>query len=221
VFGKARIGGAIVVFVCGLAESGYAQWSVGAYAGAASNGAGALTMTRPANAAEIRVADVRFTSDSFESPIYYGYRIGHRVGRRSLWLEGELIHLKVIADPATLRDPIQQFAMTHGMNFVLANVVWMVPLRSASRLSWVIRAGGGATVPHVEATVDRQRDEHYELGGAGFQIAPGASVHVWRTLHATAEYKLTYARPSVDVPGGTISVGVRSQHGAFGLSVIF
>ncbi|MBI3049748.1 MAG: hypothetical protein HYY76_15695 [Acidobacteria bacterium] len=169
----------------------------------------------------VRVDAVTFRGDSFRWPIYYGYRVGHAIGRRGVWIEAEFLHLKVIANQESLAPPVESFAITHGMNFILVNVVWAAPEHDRARVGWMVRAGLGPTLPHAESRVDGRWQEGYELGGAGIQLAPGIVVRVTRVLRMTGEYKFTFARPSVEVAGGHALAAVRTHHVAWGLAAAF
>jgi opacity protein-like surface antigen len=197
-----------------------AQWHVGAYAGAASTHPAAITVRPAAGRAPVHLERVTFRGESFDAPIYYGYRVGRDIGARGWGVEGEFIHLKVIANEASLRSPVDAFAMTHGLNFLLANVVWTGG--GAGRLvRWAARAGVGPTLPHAESRVAGRAREGYDWGGVGLHLAPGLEVRVTDRLRATGEYKFTFARPVVRAAGGTIATTVRTHHLAFGLAVVF
>ena len=193
---------------------------IGAYLGGASTRPSSITLAT--SDTERRVFEqVTFRSESFEPPVYYGYRVGYRLGRTGVFVEAELIHLKVIADQASLAAPVQHFAMSHGMNFILANVVWMPPAGDRERrLNVVARAGIGPTLPHVEARVSGEERQGYEAGGVGFQLAPGLAVRVGGPWRLTADYKFTFARPRVSVPGGTITTSLSTHHVTVGICAV-
>lgn len=195
-----------------------AQWHLGAYVGAATTQPAAITVRNGGTPA--RLDNVSFRSESFKAPIYYGYRVGRDIGGRGLGLEGELIHLKVIAKPAALGPPVEAFAMTHGMNFLLANLVWTGG-GERQRVRGVARAGVGPTLPHAESRVAGRSAERYEWGGIGVQVAPGVAIRLARSLSLTAEYKFTFARPTVGAAGAALTTTVRSHHGALGIAATF
>jgi hypothetical protein len=127
----------------------------------------------------------------------------------------------VIANQDSLAPPVESFAMTHGMNFILTNVMWARPDAGRTRLSWIARAGMGPTLPHAETRVRGRIREGYELGGLGFQLAPGIAIRLTRGLRVTSEYKFTLARPTLEVAGGQAVTAVRTHHMALGLAATF
>jgi hypothetical protein len=205
-----------VVVVLGLPAGAAAQWSVGVYAGGAWTHPAAVTVRLDAIETPVQIDPVNFRGEPLRPPIYYGYRAGRALGAGGLWLEAELIHLKVIADEQSLVRPVEAFAMTHGMNLLLANVVWRIP--NCARLGWLARAGLGLTVPHAETRVAGRDVEGYQLGGAALQLAPGLAIRLTRRLSVTGEYKFTLARAVLDVAGGEVATSLRTHHVAWGLA---
>jgi Outer membrane protein beta-barrel domain len=213
---------AVMCVVLAAAAPASADWTAGAFLGA--------SFTRP-NSITVRTAsidrtfdDVHYAAESFRSPQYYGVRGGYYFARRpSLGIEGEFIHLKAFATitPELRAAGIERFSISHGLNYVLANVAWRRPLGAdADRpRGWITaRAGAGLTVPHGESMVGGIVQQQYERGGAGVQLAAGGEVRVASGLTAFGEYKLTHASPTVSVAGGTIEGGFLSHQLAFGLA---
>ena len=77
-----------------------AEWTAGVFAGGCTTGDTSLTLVQPASGTSVTFDPVHYRSASFEMPIYYGYRVGAFLAARWLGIEGELIHMKVIADTA-------------------------------------------------------------------------------------------------------------------------
>ena len=211
-----------------------ADWMAGAFLGAAMTRPNTLRLEQPAAGTRVDIAHVRYEGRSFESPPYYGYRLG-RLFQRGAGLEAEFIHLKAYARTAEtvslsgrVRDvetntatplggTIQHFSMSHGLNLVLANLTW--PLVRSGALTIRARGGGGLAVPHAESAVDGVFQEQYQVTSAAFQAGASAEVRVAGRIRAVAEYKLTATRPEVDVPGGTIEGRFVSHHVAFGIAI--
>lgn len=227
---------------CGLLGSAVeshaqARWSFSAYGGAVHSVPAAIGIEQLSTNSSLVFDDVTFTSRSFESPIYYGYRIGRRVaGVQWLWLEAELIHAKLyVAAPAEtlgrgqlhgvsvpqvrLAEFVQEFNLSHGMNFVLANAVARRGL--LERLTGTARGGVGAMLPHVESETAGQRRGDYQLAGVGAQLAGGVEFALARSLLVVAEYKWTVGRQHVSLASGDARLTVISHHVTFGVATAF
>jgi hypothetical protein len=180
--------------------------------------------------------DVTFASRSFSSPIYYGYRFGRVISRRrGVFVEGELIHAKVYAEPdgvtgsgvlngtvahgVPFSSVIQRLAISHGLNFLLANAG--LRHRLSSRASLTARAGAGPLIPHPEIEAGGILHEGYQLSGVGVQGAAGVEVRLWNHVAALAEYKWTRAHPRVSFGTLHAELPTVSQHVAIGVSATF
>lgn len=209
-----------------LASPAQAQWYGSLYLGA--------NTTRPADITvkgdgfDLAFRKVDFEARPFESPQYYGGRLGRFLnGDRRLGVELEFIHLKVIANPDQLGPDVQQYRMTHGLNFIVANLVSRKPLgRSAygePAIALVSRIGAGVTVPHAETVILGVSKEQYEYAGLGAHAAIGISARLKGRLSLVTEYKMTYAKPRITTAhNGTGRTTTLTHHiaagFAFGLS---
>lgn len=217
-----------------------AQWRVAAFAGHASTAPADVTVTALARDTAVVLADVPFAGDSSRSPIYYGWRVSRAFGRVPwLAIEGEFIHAKTITHPGDVvhvrgrldgapvdaERPVgtvlPRFALSHGLNFLLANAVARVDVGGTSaapaRLALTARAGVGPTLPHVEATFAEAREDAYHTGRAGWQVAGGVEARVTAHLWAIAELKWTATRQAVGVGDATIAAAMRTRHAVAGL----
>ena len=232
------------VVVC-LPSSAHADWIASAYLGHVWTRSSAVTLALPDRQTAVEIAGVEYRAESLTSPQYYGYRVTWVPDRhRWIGLEAELIHAKVYAETdravrflGTLRgvevdavlplsSVVQRLAMSHGLNFILANVVLRrelgpVDARGMHRFVVVARAGAGPTVAHAESAVEHVNSEHYEAGGLGTQVAGGFEATVWRRLAVLGEYKFTWATPRLDVAGGQATIPARSHHAVAGLAYRF
>jgi hypothetical protein len=186
---------------------------------------------------------VAFTGKSFESPIYYGYRVGHYFTKH-IGLEGEFIHLKVHANlgrvltvhgtidglpvlrQAPMRAYADQFEVSHGLNMLLFNVVLRQGLFGGpeprdARVALVVRAGTGPTIPRPEVIVFGAAGGAYEVGPVAVQGSAGLEIKLWRGLHVLTEYKYTFTPTSFAIPNGTASFDVHSHHFVTGLAIHF
>lgn len=188
-----------VVFLS-FASPASAQWYGALYMGA--NTTKAADVTVKGDGYDLTFPNVSFEAQPFTSPQYYGWRLGRFLSNtRRVGLELEFIHLKVIANPDQLQPEVQRYQMTHGLNFLVANVMSRIPLgRSAygdAPFALVSRLGGGITLPHAETTVLGEAREQYEYAGPGAHAAIGLDVRLKGRWSLLTEYKVTYARPKI------------------------
>jgi hypothetical protein len=238
-----RSGGAAgllaTLFVMGTPAQAEAQWHVTAYLGANATHPAPVSIAVPADGIALVYEDVHFRGEPFKSPQYYGVRIGRLFGeQRRLGLEVEFIHLKVLAETARhypvsgsfgstpgadlsgpMSDVVARYAMTHGLNFLVVNLVSRTPL--TNRFDFVARGGAGPTIPHTETTVLGQSVDRYELAGLGAHAAAGVEAAMGSRMRAFAEYKFTFARPTITVAGGAGRTTAATHHLAFGIILPF
>ena len=221
--------------------SARADWIFGAFLGHAQTHSSTVVLTLPSQATRLDLTGVDYRGESFRSPQYYGLRVTWSPDAHPwLGVEGEWIHAKVFAEVdravhmrGTLRGApvdatvpmsslVQRLAMSHGLNFILANLALRhglgpVDARGARRVVAVVRGGAGPMRPHAESHVDHVAREQYENGGFGAQVAGGLELSLWRGLGALGEYKFTWASPEIAVAGGQAKVPARSHHFVFGM----
>jgi lipid A oxidase len=223
----------------------WADWIVSAFGGVAHTQSSTMDLSLPSNRTQLTLTDVDYRGQSFQSPQYYGLR-GTWIpnGHRWFGIEGEWIHAKVYAEVegnvhalGTLRGVpidatiplssiVSRVSLSHGLNFILANVTARhgfgpSDATGAHRLVGVVRAGAGPTLPHAESQIDNVYFEQYEAGGLGVQVGGGVEFSLWRGLGALGEYKFTWASPEIDVTGGQATIPSRSHHFAFGIQYRF
>lgn len=219
-----------------------AQWYVAGYLGANHTMPATVSIDQPSLGTSLEFNDVTFVARPFTSPQYYGVRAGYLFGEERRWgVEFEWLHPKVYAeveqpvhvtgrsngvsvDTTTRMDTfVQHYAMSHGMNFALVNVVVRRPLAAnggtpLSRVSLIGRAGAGPMLPHAETTVGGRSREQYQRAGVGFQLAGGVDVRLAGWLSAVADYKFGHARPEIDIADGTGQMSANVHQVAFGLA---
>ena len=212
-----------------------AQWFAAAYLGANATRPSTVSVEVPSQGLSVEYHDVEFEARPFASPQYYGGRVGRWFGASGrVGVEVEFIHLKMYAKtegqyattgafgtapdtPGAAMDAVvQRYAMSHGLNFLVANLVTRTPLRGP--MSFVARAGLGPTLPHAETTVLGQARDGYEYGGFGAHVAAGLDVRLRGRLSLVAEYKFTYASPRIDLADGFGQTTAATHHVAFGLA---
>ena len=222
-----------------------ADWIFAALLGHAQTLGSTVVLDLPSQATRLEISDVDYRGESFRSPQYYIVRASWIPdAHRWLGIEGEWIHAKVYAEvdhvvhmQGTLRgEPVdvslplsslvQRLAMSHGLNFILANLtvrrgLGRVDAQGAHRVVAVVRGGAGPTRPHAESDVNHVPRAQYENGGLGAQLGGGLELSLWRGLGILGEYKFTWATPEIEVAGGRATVPARSHHIAFGLQYGF
>ena len=219
-----------------LPREAAAQWYGVATMGANTTAPADILIDRSAASTKLTFENVEFESRSFNSPPYYGARLGRLFGPDRRWgLELEFIHAKVIALTAAayrvsgtannvaidttvpMSILVERYAMTHGLNFGLINVLSRTPLGDGP-VTFVARAGGGVTIPHAESHIGGAVLEQYEFGGFAAHGAAGLDVRLGKGFSAVGEYKLTWSRPEIEISGGTGRMSALSHHIAFGLA---
>jgi hypothetical protein len=226
---------AALVLVASVPLTADAQWYAGIYLGASHTHSARVEIAQPDLGRALSFENVAFDGEPFKSPQYYGYRVGRLFGDgRRFGVEFEFIHLKVIARtdraytvtgpsaadvgaPVAMNAVVQRYAMTHGLNFAVVNLVSRVPM-GGGPVTVVLRSGLGPTIPHAESTVEGDEREQYEPGGLGAHVAAGIEVGTWRRVSATGEYKFTFVRPEIDIPHGTGRTTAATHQVAFGLA---
>ncbi len=221
----------------------WTEWRAAAYLGGARTERSSLAIEQAALATRILFRGVDFDGQSFQTPLYYGYRAGYFFGRR-FGAEAEFIHQKVFArvdravetegelrgEPLSGRIPmervVRRFSISHGLNLLLANLVVCHPLleqpgEKHARLLIAGRFGAGGTIPHPESNILGAAREQYQGGRPAIQVAAGVEFRLWRGLYGLAEYKFTRTRQRVDIAGGTAEALFRSHHAVFGLAYHF
>ena len=243
--GRMIVAAMLVACVAGLPSRAHADWVASAYLGHVWTRSSTVTLALPDRDTRLKIAGVEYRAESLRSPQYYGYRVAwFPDGHRWIGIEAELIHAKVFAEgdrqvrfsgtlngadvdsAMPLSSVVQRLAMSHGLNFILANVVLRrelgpVDAEGMSQFAVVARLGAGPTVAHAETTVENASRDQYESGGLGAQIAGGIEAMVWKRLAVLAEYKFTTATPALELDGGTITVPARSHHVVGGLAYRF
>ena len=222
-----------------------AQWYVAGYLGINHTLSSTVSIEQPALGTSLEFNDVAFEARPFESPQYYGVRVGRLFGEsRRFGVEFEWLHPKVYADTSaavrvagqlantpvdtTIRmdTVVQRYSMSHGMNFALINAVMRLPISPdgdsfASRVAITGRAGAGPMVPHGESEIGGQIAEKYEVAGIGYQLAGGVDVRIAGHMSALVDYKFGHASPEITVASGTGQTTANVHQLAFGLAFGF
>lgn len=222
-----------LVMLAASARGASAEWTVALLAGGAHTQQSSITLVQPDESTNLTISPVAYRSESFEPPFYYGYRVGFLPHARWLGLEGEFIHLKVIADtarqatvdgalrgerisrPQPIAAVVERFSISHGVNLVLVNAVIRHSANDdepSPRWFAAARLGAGGSVPHPESTIGGASLEQYEWGSLSVQAAAGVEVRLWPHVYLAGEYKLTRSVQDVGVAGGSVRTLLTSHH---------
>jgi hypothetical protein len=155
-----------------------------------------------------------YFSEPFVVPISWVWRVGYWSGN-SGW-EFEAIHHKVFLD-----DPpqeIQEFSVSHGLNFLLINRVWNLD-------SYALRVGGGVPLTHPETTVrgkTHPEDEGifhmgYYVSGPAVAFSAGRLFALLGDLSLDVEAKAFSSFISVPIAEGNAHFSHLSLQFSFGL----
>jgi hypothetical protein len=215
-----------------------AQWFTAVYLGANHTHAATVAIERPADGVSLAYRDVAFDARPFESPQYYGLRVGRWFGpSRRIGVEVEFVHLKaygrtdrqyeitgdagafdqVTRPPAPMSALVSRYAMSHGLNLLLINVGLRAPVNQGP-VALVARGGAGPALPHGETTIAGEAREQYEYGGFGLHAAGGLELRLHARISGLIEYKITFAQPEITIAGGTGKMSALTHHVAFGLA---
>ena len=201
---------------------------------------------RQSGGTDLTFHDVSYKSRNFESPPYYGGRLAYFLPEHTHWGVGlEFIHAKMyldendgahvtgirdgapVNDRERVGDTIQSFSISHGLNFLTADVIYRRFLgepgvKLLGHLEPYVGAGVGAVIAHVESTVGGVSYQGSQWHGPGVQGFVGINFDVARHWSIFLEYKLSYAHlDSMNIPGGSIQVNPWTNHFLTGLSFRF
>lgn len=231
----------LLLLACALVPvSADAQWSFSTFTGSNHTRPSSLTIDRPDTGQSLEFVDVRYDAKPFKTAPYYGIRLTRFFSdRRRLGVEVELLHSKVYARtgdivqvrgtiagapinaPFPMRTFVDRYNHTHGLNFLLANLVWRQHLGDpGARFALLVRAGAGPVIPGRDVVMPGLNVQGYEFSGIGAQATAGVTTRINGPVSAMVEYKFTHARPEIDLTnGGRGRMTAVSHHIAIGLTI--
>lgn len=156
----------------------------------------------------------RYKVRSFDSPVYYSYRLGVWKGNRGFELE--MNHLKIYLDNAP--DEVQRFSVSHGYN-----QLWFNYALKQHFFHW--RVGLGPVIAHYENTIRGLKwkeegglfDMGYYVGGLSVQGAIQKKIYLFPFFYFTGEAKVSAAYVKGKVVNGYAKVPVFALHLQAGL----
>jgi hypothetical protein len=176
---------------------------------------------------DITLDDARFATKPFDSPPYYGIRLG-RWHNGHGW-EVEHIHQKIYIDD--LPEEVQHFEITDGYNLFLFNSAWQLTNGGV-----ITRVGIGPVIAHPQITVRGMSnhksgggaiptiwdsDSGYQWAGAGAQLALEKEFSISRHWLLSLEGKITHAQADIDIEGGNVYVPNTAIHLVGGIKYDF
>jgi hypothetical protein len=206
----------IVATLCVLAPGrADADWFASAYLGSAHTASNTLPLI-DGSGAPLTIGPVDYHGNSWHFPLYYGYRGGWSPRGSRFGIEGEWTHAKAIGRTGSAE--LTHFELSHGLNTLLANVVFRSRGVCGARCTLALRGGLGAATPHVEADFRGRRVSEYQLAGIAAQGGAGVELRLWQGLHAIVDGRASYARIEADLPGAHLeSTGFTTLHVDVGL----
>jgi opacity protein-like surface antigen len=191
------------------------QWNASAYIGKAQTADADIHVINSSGTSLV-FHDIGFDDRSFDGPLYYGIRGGYMFTPSS-GLEGEFIHVKAFArvnEPGTneagLGLLVPQYAVSHGLNLLLANFVFRHEFNRRVGLSF--RAGAGTAIPHPEIRAFGAALDEYMVQGVAIHFAGGAEVNLTPRLFWLGEYKFTRTRQRFHPNAATIENDFATHH---------
>lgn len=204
------------------------------YLGASQTAPSDLHVVQQQRGNDATMHSVTLRGYPFRFEVYYGIRLTYTPPHYSFTSVAlDFTHAKVYAETdstiaqdgrwhsaavhgtAPMRERVQSFEMTHGMNMLGLSVLQQVSGKSGTGAY----AGGGPVlyIPHTESRVDGlPLTTGYEYGGLGFQFAGGIRGCVnHRALYG--EMKYSRGTPTVSIAQGHADARVRTVHELAGI----
>jgi lipid A oxidase len=234
---------ALVLLARGV-NSARAEMVISVFGGAAFTEDNDVRLQQPGGT-DLTFHRVSYSGKNLHSPPYYGARLAYFLGPNSHFGFGaEFFHAKLylnagdvvritgtrtgapVDDLETVGATISSFSISHGLNFLTADVIyrWFLSQREKNfvgRFQPYFGAGIGAVIPHVESDVGGVSYGAYQVHGPGVQGFGGMNFDLTRHWSLFAEYKFTYVDLDLRIPNGIISLTPLTHHLAAGVSLRF
>ncbi len=233
--------------ICATSAPVKAELFLEAFGGRGINLDSDLRLFQPGSGTDLRYRSVEWEDRSFDPSPYYGYRVGYFL--ESLpWLGArvQFMHHKALARTSRsyhasgtldgvpidterpLRETVQWFEVTHGLNLVTVAAMarWCVAKderHPRGRTQFYGGFGMGPVITHAESTV---RGKNHETGYT-LQDSPalegfiGMRAFLTPRWLALLEYKATHARVRAEVADARVDASFNSHHLTFGVGFSF
>ena len=144
--------------------------------------------------------------ESFESPIYYGYRLSvNELENTDLEFAVDFNHSKVKAK--NLPGNLKRLEFTDGINTLTLLALYKIDSLIAMNIELdpYIGVGIGIAYPHVDiegAAGTGGKTYDYQRTGPAYQVMAGLRYHLAESWKTFAEYRVTYTPMKADLDGG-------------------
>ena len=144
--------------------------------------------------------------ESFESPIYYGYRLSvNGLENTDLEFAVDFNHSKVKAK--NLPGNLERLEFTDGINTLTLLTIYKIDSLIAmnTKLGPYIGVGIGIAYPHVDvegAAGTGGKTYDYQRTGPAYQVMAGLRYYLAESWKTFAEYRITYTPMKADLDGG-------------------
>jgi hypothetical protein len=219
---------AVALAILVLTLPARADLALSFYLGASQTSPSDLHVTQAARGNDATVRGATWTGYPFRFEPYYGIRLGYNApGRPWTRVVLDFTHYKIygrtediaeqtgtwhgspIDTVAPIRDNVQSFEITHGLNMLGLSVLQQL---SASRNGVYVGGGPVIYVPHSENRVDGlPGGNRFDWGGFGFQAQAGVRGCLG-DHRLFAEVKYNQGNPTVAIAQGQAHTVLRTVH---------
>ena len=144
--------------------------------------------------------------ESFESPIYYGYRLSvNGLENTDLEFAVDFNHSKVKAK--NLPGNLERLEFTDGINTLTLLALYKIDslVVKNTELDPYVGVGIGIAYPHVDvegAAGTEGKTYDYQRTGPAYQVMAGLRYYLAESWKTFAEYRITYTPIKADLDGG-------------------
>ena len=144
--------------------------------------------------------------ESFESPIYYGYRLSvNGLENTDLEFAVDFNHSKVKAK--NLPGNLERLEFTDGINTLTLLALYKIDslVVKNTELDPYVGVGIGIAYPHVDvegAAGTDGKTYDYQRTGPAYQVMAGLRYYLAESWKTFAEYRITYTPMKADLDGG-------------------
>ena len=144
--------------------------------------------------------------ESFESPIYYGYRLSvNGLENTDLEFAVDFNHSKVKAK--NLPGNLERLEFTDGINTLTLLALYKIDslVVKNTELDPYVGVGIGIAYPHVDvegAAGTEGKTYDYQRTGPAYQVMAGLRYYLAESWKTFAEYRITYTPMKADLDGG-------------------